>query len=327
MSGQDHDRAQSFFVASSDEADLRLHIRSRGAEPARPPLLFVHGATYASRIYDIPHPGYNWLAAAAEEGFAAYALDIRGYGKSRSPALEKTNEPYATASAAVRDIGDAVEWICARHGTAQVGLVGGSWGTVTTALYASGPGQARVSALVLSAPLFAERNPLWLKILADPADPARFNPLYGAYRWIDLAQTRVRWDEEIPPGEIAAWREEAVLRVLFDTSLADDPEGARQDPPAFRAPNGTFLDLWEVFNGRPLYDPAALTCPLLLLRGSHDLTATRSDALALFDAAATKTKHYHEIANAAHFSFAERKAPEVFAASLMFLQQVLSAQQ
>ncbi|MEO0363280.1 MAG: alpha/beta hydrolase, partial [Pseudomonadota bacterium] len=89
MTWRDHDAARSHFVASSDEAGLRLHLRAHEDDPERAPALFVHGATYASRLYDIPHPGASWLRATADAGFAAYALDIRGYGLSRSTEMER----------------------------------------------------------------------------------------------------------------------------------------------------------------------------------------------------------------------------------------------
>jgi pimeloyl-ACP methyl ester carboxylesterase len=137
MSWRDHDTANSHWVASSDEPGLHLHLRAHGDEPSRPPVLMVHGATYASRLYDIPYPGASWLRATAEAGFAAYALDIRGYGKSRSAVMGRADTPYAPASAAICDIDDAVAWICARHGVETVRLIGGSWGSITTAQYTS----------------------------------------------------------------------------------------------------------------------------------------------------------------------------------------------
>lgn len=314
------DNAASHFVASSSEEGLRLHVRARGDEADRPPVLFVHGATYASRLYDIPHPGASWLAACAEAGFAAYAIDVRGYGLSRSERAEVATQPYGRAAEVIHDIDDAARWIAHRHGVERIALVGGSWGSVTTALYASTIGRDRVSRLVLYAPIYAERNEGWLEILADPEDPARFNPAYGAFRLVNEPQTRARWDEEIPEGQIDGWRDEAVFQALVQSSLADDDEAHRHEPPAFRAPNGTLLDLWSCFRGYPLYDPADIGCPTLLVRGSADMTSTRSDALHLFDALGAKTKRYVEIAHGAHFVSAERNAPQVFGETNLFLK-------
>lgn len=319
MSWQDHDTATSHFIASSDEPGLSLHIRAHEDDLTSPPVLFVHGATYASRLYDIPHPGASWLRATADAGFATYAIDIRGYGKSQSHEMEKVNAPYARATEAIRDIDDAVHWICARQGVDRICLVGGSWGSITSALYASTIGTSHVERLVLYAPIYAEWNAGWHEILADPNDPSSLNRDFGASRLVTEMVTRTRWDAEMPTG--ADWRDEAVLQALVQSSVADDPCAEQHDPPAFRAPNGTFLDLWEAFNGRPLYNPRAISCPTLLIRGGADPTSTRMDALGLFDLLGAEEKRYIEIANGAHFVSAERRAPQVFDAVAQFFRQ------
>ena len=191
MSWRGHDIATSHFVVSSNEPGLRLHVRQRGATGR--PVLFVHGATYASRLFDIPHPGASWLQAMADLGFAAYALDIRGYGRSYSSVMETAEAPYARASEAISDIDDVARWICARHGAEQLRIVGGSWGSITSALYACGPGRERVERLALYAPIFGERNEGWLRMLADPACPGRL-AARGPFRLVDEAGTRARWD-------------------------------------------------------------------------------------------------------------------------------------
>jgi len=313
MSWRQCDTAISHFISSSDEAGLQLHIRSHGDTEDHAPVLFVHGATYASRLYDIPHPGMSWLKACADAGFAAYAVDIRGYGLSRSTVRDTTSQPYARADAAIRDIDDAVSWISTRHGNAPVRLIGGSWGSITTACYVSGPGAEKIDRLILYAPIFAARNQGWLSLLADPVAPDRLNPAMGATRLVDEAGTRYRWDAEIPSGKVEAWRDEEVFQALVQSSLDDDPIARAQTPPAFRAPNGTLVDLWEVFNARPLYDPARITCPVMLIRGGDDPTSTRADALSLFDRLGTARRRYVEIANGTHFVSAERFGPNVFA--------------
>ncbi|QBF33685.1 alpha/beta fold hydrolase [Thalassococcus sp. S3] len=321
MTWQRYDTAQSHLISSTDVPGLRLHIRSQNSDPQRPAVLFVHGATYASRLYDIPHPGASWLAATAEGGFAAYGLDVRGYGRSHAPMLGADNRPFGRASEVIRDISDAVDWILNRHGAAKLDLVGGSWGSITAALFASTEGASRVRRLVLYAPIFAEPNDGWRQLLSDPKLHDRFNPQFGAYRLVTEAATRARWDAEMPCG--ADWREEDVFQALVRSSMFDDPQAERRDPPAFRAPNGTFLDLWDAFNGRALYQPQHITCPTLLLRGGADPTSTRSDALRLFDALGAENRNYVEIANGAHFVSAERKAKSVFYSATSFLRTSL----
>ena len=209
-----------------------------------------------------------------------------------------------------RDIGDAMAWLEARHGRVPA-LIGGSWGSITTAAWMAAGGRA--AALVLYAPIFAARNAGWLDLLGE--DGALRD--WGPTRPVTLEGTRVRWDAEMPPD--ANWREETVLRDLWAQSLAD--QGRPPGSDAFHAPNGTFLDLWEAMNGRPLYDPGAVRSPTLLIRGGADPTSTRADALGLFDRLGASERRYVEIANGAHFVSAERRAQQVFAASAGFLQE------
>ena len=298
----------SRFLDSSDLPGLRLHLRSRSDDARRPPVLMVHGATYASPLFDIAVPGRSWLAALAGAGFAAYALDVRGYGRSVMPAVP--GAPFARMDEAGRDIGDAMDWIAARHGRMPA-LIGGSWGSITTAAWVADGGAA--AALVLYAPIFAARNEGWRDLLGEGGTLRDWGPT----RPVTLAATRARWDAEMPAG--ADWREAPVLADLWAQSLADQglPPGAE----AFGVPNGTFLDLWEAMNGRPLYDPGAVRCPTLLIRGGADPTSTRADALGLLDRLGAPERRYVEIVNGAHFVSAERRAPQIFAASAGFLSE------
>ena len=306
-----HDISARHRIASRETPGLELVLRQRGDKG--PPILFVHGATFSGRLFDIPHPRLNWLQVAADAGFAAYAIDIRGYGLSK-PATFPEGRAYAQGHEAIADIGDAVDWIAARHGGARVALVGWSWGTLTTSRYVAGPGAGKVSALALYAPIYAEVNEEWIAVMADPSDRSRHRN-FGPYRRVDLADTRARWDAQLPQG--ADWRDEAVLQAMVAASIVDD--GGAGDH--FRVPNGTFLDLWECFNGRPIHDPAAVTCPTLLVRGAQDPTSTRSDTLALFDRLGAADRAYVEIAGGTHFINAETRAPALFEAVNGFLRR------
>lgn len=310
----EHDLSQRYGVPSTSTPGLTLTLRGRGAGR---PVLFVHGATFSGRIFDIPHPRVNWLQAAADAGFTAYALDIRGYGLSKPNAFP-TDRAYATGDEAVADITDAMNWIATRHGGEPIGLVGWSWGTITARRYAAGPGKDRVSGLVLYAPIHAEVNEGWIDMLADPADRRRLRNL-APYRLVDMADTRARWNAQLPLD--ASWRRDDVMHALVASSIADDGPGVDTDPPSFRVPNGTFMELWKCFNGNPVHDPADVKCPCLLVRGSNDPTATRSDSLTLMDSLGAEDRSYLEIAGGTHFINAEVRAPALFNAVHAFLHR------
>lgn len=311
---QAHDRSGKIKIASRHAPGLNLTLRSHGDGP---PVLCVHGATFSGRIFDMPQPDVNWLAHLAAQGFAAYALDIRGYGLSK-PATFPEGRAYATGQEAIADITDAMDWIAERHSGAPITLMGWSWGTLTTARYVIAQSSHDIAALVLYAPLFNQRNQGWIDMLADPEDPTRLRPL-APWRSVSLADTRTRWDAQLPDG--ADWRAESVLTALVEASLHDDAPDATCLPQTFRVPNGTFLDLWACFNGHGLYDPRAITCPTLLVRGSQDPTSTRADALGLLDRLGAPERNYVEIEGGTHFINAEQRAPVLFDAVTSFLMR------
>jgi len=257
------------------------------------------------------------MESTVTAGFSAYALDIRGYGKSVSEVMSTATKPYARATDAIKDIDDAVAWITNRHNGLKPSLVGVSWGSVTTAMYASTIGAHSLISLSLIAPIYAEHNSSWIELLADPADKTVLNPKLGAYRRTTAEQVLARWDADIPRG--CDWRDAAVSDAMISSIMADDIESGQLVPPAFRAPNGTFVDLWDCFTGTPLYDPSRIKVPVLLARGSHDLTSTRSDAFQLFDLLAAEHRQYSEVANGSHFLIAERNAQQLFDLTNSFL--------
>ncbi len=56
---------------------LEVIARRSAASSGRPPLLFVHGAWHAAWCWDV-----NFLPFFAEAGYDAYALSLRGHGRS-----------------------------------------------------------------------------------------------------------------------------------------------------------------------------------------------------------------------------------------------------
>ncbi len=295
---------QEFRLPPADEAGLSLHVRHvRPAGLALGSVVLVHGATLASGLWDIAVPGYSLLEALARSGLSAWALDVRGY--ARSDRLPKPTRAYAGLTEAVADISATVEHVCTHDGVPQVGLIGGSWGSITSARYASAHPQ-RVAALALMAPIFAMRNPSWLADLADPAAPGVLHPQLGATRLVGRADLLRRWDAEMAGANPTDRRDPRVLDALMADSLAPEDSPAAQ---AFWVPNGTLLDLFEAFSGRPLYDPAMLKMPVLLARGEHDGTSTAADLQHLRSRLGSAVVEVHTIANAGHFICAERAAP------------------
>ena len=313
----DATRCEDLHIPSSDVAGEHIHLREKyaGTSPGTPgkAVLFVHGATYPGAMFDVP--GSSWLDHAVADGYAAYALDVRGYGASTRPAAldapARDNPPFSRAETAVANIADAIAVIRERAGVDAVDLVGWSWGTMTTGMYVSSdPGT--IERLVLFAPVYACQRPDRIAALVDRDKPDTLRAL-GAYRTETRDEARQRWNAEIVADNVDDWRDPAVLNAWFDMMLADEPGDA------VRAPNGVLVDLWEAFNARPRYNAGAITVPTLVIRGTDDATAVRADGLALFDALGSADKQYAEIGRTTHFALLERRAPQLFDTVSRFL--------
>ena len=317
-------RCEDLFITSSEAPDERIHLREKTPDaPAQgvapKAVLFVHGATYPGVMFDVPTS--SWLEHAVADGYNAYALDVRGYGAStRSPVLDAPpadNPPFARAESAVADIADAIATIRERTGVETVDLVGWSWGTMTTGMYAAGaPGT--INRLVLFAPVYSCERLDRIAALEDRDHPHRLRPL-GAYRTETADQARERWGAEITVADPDSWRDPAMVDRWYDVMLENEPGDC------VRAPNGVLVDLWEAFNGRARYEAADIHVPTLVIRASEDATAIRADGLGLYDRLGSVHKQYDEIGHGTHFLLLERRAPQLFDRVSRFLASPLAS--
>jgi pimeloyl-ACP methyl ester carboxylesterase len=285
-------QTQVLSIAAPDGGGHLAVIEKRPPQldPRLPPLLIAHGATFGGSLFDLPRAGYSLLAALAAPGRAVYALDIRGYGRSVAPqAMDSPPDgrpPFARAGAAALDVATAADFILARHARRALDIAGFSWGTIVAAKFASAHPD-RVARMALYAPLYAARNEDWLDRIAEPADGSRLASTYGAYRLISAADVVRRWNGDLPEGDAERFREPDIADVLFDTQAALE-------------------DMVEVFNARPLYDPARLSMPVLLVRGAADTTSTDADCRTLLARIASRDKRYEAISPGSHFLCIER---------------------
>jgi pimeloyl-ACP methyl ester carboxylesterase len=299
-----------------------LMRRGAATDPGLPPVLLLHGATLGAPIFDLPLPGYSLLEELAKTGRTAYALDIRGFGHSMERAAlagspDRTVR-FPTLSEAVSDIGTAVDDILQREDTGTLDMVGFSWGSITSACYAAAnPG--KIARLVLCAPLYGEVNPLWLERIAEAHGHASRSGI-GAYRFMTRAELVRRWDADLGAGEEPAqYRERGVAEALFQAFAGLQPGTEWEGQPAFRYPAGPLTDLLCVFSGRPVYDPAGLTMPTLLVRSDGDTTSTDVDARKLLQAIASPRKSYRVIDAGSHFMLLEKNRGRVYTALIDYL--------
>ncbi|PPT85401.1 alpha/beta hydrolase [Xanthomonas theicola] len=227
-----------------------LALWSRVPAQPRGSVLLVHGRTWSSLPnFDLQVPGEpadtrSVLAALARAGYAAYALDLRGYGASA-----RDRSGWNTPDRAAADVCAALGWIAQRHPRLPPpALLGYSNGARIALLVAQAPSPA-LSALVLYGfPDDVEAPPA---PEATPAEPPRVRTTAEA-----------AGSDFLTPGAASP----AVRAAYVAQALAADP--VRAD---WRAP--------EQFAYRP---EQVAKVPVLLLRGVDDPLATQPENAHLY---------------------------------------------
>lgn len=313
-------------IASTHVIGLELYLRERrppaGCAVRDVPLLLVHGATIASALWDAALPGWSWMDRLAQDGFHVFALDLRGYGGSGRPesfaSPPEANTPYARAFEVVEDVADAVEFVRASTGAAQIDLLGGSWGSIVCGKFTAERAGDAIRKLVLYAPIYVDctHRPVWLPHLPAGGGDTDLAHAIGAYRWVSVRDLRARWDAEIPCPDPSGWRPKGMLVQMLASYIEDR---SQQDGGRFRVPNGTIFDLCCAFDGEPLYDCAQVTVPTLLIRGDADPISTAEGAETLRSSIGSLDCTLTCIPGGAHFMIAERAMPRVHAEIAAFL--------
>lgn len=111
-------------------------------------VLLVHGLTYSSHEFDVNVGDYSLARYLARQGYAVWTVDVAGYGRS-----QEVKDGFLPDSAyAAEDIAAAARKILETSGQKKIDVLGWSWGTVTSALFAEKYPDL-VNKLVLYAPI------------------------------------------------------------------------------------------------------------------------------------------------------------------------------
>ena len=258
---------EEFMVPGAD-AGIQLYVRNKRLSSMKSftkdnVLLFVHGATYPSETgFDLRLDGLSWMDVLAQQGFDVYMVDIRGYGKSTRPAeMDRPaadSKPIADTDTAARDYAATADWIRQRRSLDKINVMGHSWGTAITGLYTSRHSD-KVNRLVLYAPV-------WLRKTASLTDSGG---ALGAYRQVTIDQARKRKDTGLKAGQNP--QPDAWFEIWAKETFASDPVGSKAEPKFVRAPNGSVMDsriFWSA--GKPVYDPANIRVPTMLILAEWD---------------------------------------------------------
>lgn len=310
---------EEFMIPGADSG-VQLYVRNKRprdltAFNAENVVLFVHGATYpAETSFDLQLDGLSWMDYIASRGYDVYLVDVRGYGKSSRPAEmdqpADRNPPIVRTATAARDYGAAVDFILKRRGIAKLNVLGWSWGTSITALYTS-QNNDKVNRLVLYAPVWLRET----KSLTDPGGAL------GAYRVVTVDAALKRRATGVPPGKKPmpdAWAQEWA-RATF----ASDPVGAKGNPRFVRAPNGNVIDNREYWlAGKPLYDPANIRVPTMLILAEWDADTPVYMAQALFPKLVNaEPKRLVIIGEGTHGVMMEKNRMQLFREVQLFLDE------
>jgi len=320
------------YMIDSYDPGIKLHLREKYLEgtdkfPGEKIVLFVHGATYpAVPGFDLDIKDYSWMNYVAKRGFAAYALDIRGYGGStRPPEMDKPaseNTPIVRTETAAKDLAAAVEWIRSKHGVPKINIMAWSWGTVISGLYVS-QNNDKVNGLVFYAPVYSVKHPMG-QALGDPQNPGQPNMKIGAYRITDKQYAAARWQAQIATADKTLWLEPEVMDAWWKAVEESDPTSQTRTPSSIRSPNGVLVDIYYIFTERPIYDASQISVPTLVIRGANDTESTEADARGLFDKLVNvRSKRYVVVGDATHSLVLEKNHMQLLREVQLFLEEVL----
>lgn len=311
------------IMVKSPDPGIEIFVRNKrpssmtSFRPERT-VLFVHGATYpAHAAFDLKLDGQSWMDYIAARGYDVYLLDVRGYGKSTRPKEmaedPKNNPPIVRGDTAVKDIGTVVDFILARRNIPRLNLLGWSWGTTLMATYTTqNPG--KVERLALYAPSWIRQTASLVQTGPGPTP---------AYRTVRRDQALGRWLTGVPEDKKAALIPAGWFDAWADATFASDPDGAKQNPPVLRAPNGVVQDGAEFHGaGKPYYDPAKITVPTLLVLGEWDRDTPPYMAQTLFPLLVNAPgKRFVMLAEGTHTIMMEKNRLELFKAVQGFLDE------
>ncbi len=310
-------QVEDFSIPGGDPSVMlglrRKRLASAGPFPAERTLLLMHGATFSSRsLFDAPLGGVSVMDELALAGFDVFALDVRGYGASTRPATmdgpPDGHAPEVRAEVALRDIGAAIDWVRHASGIERLCLLGMSWGGSIAGAHAARRPET-IAKLALVAPLWLSDGPKRI----DPGGPL------GAYRRSDLAKFHDAWLSPAPEAERATLIPRGWFETWVATTLETDPGSGV--PGTVRAPSGAVQDVREHWTcGRPIYDPATITAPTLIVHAEWDVDVSLDTARDLFARlTGARYRRWVEIGAGTHMVLAERNRWQALGAITCFL--------
>lgn len=291
--------------------------RPRGVDRFGPSEVVVlqHGATYGSGAFDLSFDGLSWTDYLARHGFDTYCLDLPGYGRSERPPQMRVppenNPPFMRTPDATDCLATVVDHIRELRDVSRICLVGWSWGTAITSFYAAN-NQDSVERLVLYAPV-------WNREASTPS-PIPTDEKIDAYRVVTREATLARRQAGLTDAQKGHLMPQAWFDAWWSDNVSNDPTSQGD---TIRAPNGVAQDSKEYWNvGRPLYDPSAITAPVLITVGEWDRDTPPYMAQTLFPLFVNaRWKRLSVLGGGTHAMLMETNRILLFRTVLQFLQE------
>jgi pimeloyl-ACP methyl ester carboxylesterase len=262
-----------------------LALWAREVPRARGVIVLIHGRTWSALPdFDLQVPGEqrSVMIAFNDKGYTAYALDLRGYGKS-----PRDDTGWLTPDRASRDVVATLEWLAREKKVQKPTLVGWSQGSLISHLTAQ-----RHPELISNLVLYGyPRN------LASPAPiaPVGDTPAREANTQKNAAS------DFITPGSISRQAIDAYVAA----ALSADP--VRVD--------------WRDQEKWSELDAAKVTVPTLVIHGERDPLTTMESQAALFTNLGTADRRWVVLPAADHAALLENSGPAFIAAIVGFVSR------
>lgn len=294
---------------SGDDPGITIHmIRKLPANPrGGSPVLMLHAfGSPCAEAYDLA-PGLSWMDDLNDAGFAAYAIDFRGFGQSVRPSAET---PVGRAPDAVRDVVSVINAIRRDAGAAKVSLIGWSWGAVVAPMVAIARPEL-VDQMVLFGAMHAFALPMMTEPFAAKDNPDAFGPTQIPYQKLQADLVLAHWRIMLK-GSSGLVDEETIARVqaLAERCGHTDQSAA---PKIVTRPMGPLADLFEIWRNHPIYNAGAVKAPTLIIRGDRDIFADQGLATKIPGAKETI------VVEATHWGPYERNRNKIQASARRFL--------
>lgn len=264
-----------------------IALWEKSAENAKEAILLVHGRTWSALPdFDLQVEGedLSLMDGLVKEGYAVYAVDLRGYGETPRDETE-----WFTPDRAAKDLGAVMTWIGShKNWSKKPHLFGWSMGSTNSQLMAQ-----RNPELISSLTLFGYWFDNDQKVPADAPD-------HTLLKIVNTAEAAA--SDFIIPGSIS----QKAIDTYVEVSLKADP--IKVD--------------WKNLDQYNELDPSKVMVPTLVLQGEHDPIGPTDRQVKLYTRLGTSHKQWVTVPGGDHAAFMETPRDYFIHALVSFLRGI-----